>query len=847
MYLGIDLGTSNSVIAGLADGAIKIFRPVDGGEVLPSVIYFDKRGHRLYGRRAYDQAMLSPDSVALGFKRLMGTSTPITIPAAGLSLSPEECSAEIIRQLLGQAATETGGATITGAIITIPAAFNQMQSEATMRAAHMAGLQNVELLQEPIAAAMTAMGGVSKKSGQFLIYDLGGGTFDLALAQSIQGEVTIIAHQGINMLGGRDFDRMLVNDVIRPWLTEKFDLPENFQRDPQYRRLIRVAHLAAEKAKIDLSTVAETKIFASDEELRITDASGIDIYLEAPVTRQKYEELIRESIGQTITVTRQLLEENNYTHENIDRIVFVGGPSRTPLVREIVAQELGIATDMKLDPLTAVASGAAWYAESREWNAEGKVAAKPVKASMDIAAETAANIHFDYPIRTGNDSIDVKVRINGATGEAEQMQVEGGDGWASDIVELSDGATIKVPVKQMSENDFIIKLFDKKDRHIDTLDHPFTVTRTVATTAAVHANQTIAVKALKELHGEVNYLFNLVEKGTPLPAEGKTTFKCARDLQSGETAHFGFELFQVEYPERIELNLCVGVFRISGSDLPANYALKAGDSVIFNWRMSESGLLQATVSLPGHNGGKGVELHTPRFYSPQAGQVSFDADHGVKFADALLKQAEEECGDLAAALGPDGGKELELLRVRVREQRDTLDNAGSEADTIRKVCEEVRFIRQDLARQGKKHRGAMLQRQLGKLVLVFNRMGRSQADDHEKARFENHISKAQKIIDDGEPVTFDDADRHIVEMRDIFFASAWRDPNYVTMWFKRLRTEPYLFPDQEDFKLQVSKGEELLGKGDKAALRAVVSRLLESRVALAANDATAELATIVKA
>src|SRR5271154_5297498 len=108
MYLGIDLGTSNSAIAGIDGGKVRVFRPADGGEVLPSVIYVDKRGHRLYGRRAHDQGLLAPDNVAAGFKRLMGTSTTIEIKGGGVTLTPEECSAEIIRQLLGQAFTETG-------------------------------------------------------------------------------------------------------------------------------------------------------------------------------------------------------------------------------------------------------------------------------------------------------------------------------------------------------------------------------------------------------------------------------------------------------------------------------------------------------------------------------------------------------------------------------------------------------------------------------------------------------------------------------------------------------------------------------------------------------------------
>jgi molecular chaperone DnaK len=222
MYLGMDLGTTNSAVAGIVDGRTRLFKTADGADVLPSVIYVDKRGHRLYGKRAYEQIALSPDNVARGFKRLMGTSTTIEFKASGTTATPEECSAEILRQLVGQAVVESGTSEIVGTVITIPAAFNQMQSEATIRAARAAGLEGVGLLQEPIAAAMAAMAGAKNRSGQFLVYDLGGGTFDLALVQSVSGTVSVIGHEGINMLGGQDFDRTIVNGVVRPWLLERF-------------------------------------------------------------------------------------------------------------------------------------------------------------------------------------------------------------------------------------------------------------------------------------------------------------------------------------------------------------------------------------------------------------------------------------------------------------------------------------------------------------------------------------------------------------------------------------------------------------------------------------------------
>lgn len=842
MYLGIDLGTSNSVIAGIKDGEARVFRPADGGEALPSVIYFDKRGHRLYGRRAHDQGLITPENVAAGFKRLMGTSTPIEIKGADLKLTPEECSAEIIRQLLGQAFTETGSEDVTGAVITIPAAFNQMQSEATLRAAKLAGLERVDLLQEPIAAAMAAMEG-AKRSGQFLIYDLGGGTFDVALAQAIKGEVNIVAHQGINMLGGRDFDRMIVNEIVRPWLAANFDLPENFQRDPQYRRVIRVAQLAAEKAKIDLSSVEETSIFASDDEVRMTDQSQAEIFLDVPITRTQFENLIREPVMQTIALIRTILDENNYKHEDIDRIVFIGGPSRIPLVRQMVSQELGIAADLKTDPMTAVAIGAAYYCESRQWDRANVSAPKPRQAATEVPAEP--NLLFQYTARTPDDKTVIRLDIKGAALAGRQLQIKSKD-WDSGLLPLTDGLTIAVPLKETGDHVFEAHVLDEKGKLLPQHDQKLTITRLVAATGNIPAAQTIAVKALDHPYAQENILLPIVQKGDILPAEGVAKFKSGRTLKARESGHLNFELFQVEYPERIDLNLCVGLFRVGGEDLPGGYVIKEGDPIVFNWRMSDSGILQATVKLDdGLNGP--LELKAPRFYAPQAGQISFDEEQGAKFAGSILKQGEEEWGDLAAALGPEGGPEVQLLRVRLSEQRETLEEAGQDPETIRRVAEEARFIRQDIARVGKKNQGAMLQRRLGKMTAVFNRVARAHAEKVEAARFDNHAFKVQQIIDNGSPEAFDDAGLHLAEMRDLFFSVAWRDPDYVYTWYKRLLAEPYLFPDKEELKDMIKEGEELRAKDDREKLRDLVNRMLHARIALGASDIAGELASIVKA
>src|SRR5688500_16964987 len=167
-----------------------------------------------------------------------------------------------------------------------------MQCEATLRAAHAASLERVGLLQEPVAAAMAAMMKSKNKSGQFLVYDLGGGTFDLALVQALNGEISILDHEGINMLGGRAFDKAIVNAIVRPWLLANLDRPADLQKHPRYQRVIRIAQLAAEKAKITISTKDSEIIHAPDDEVRVQDESGVDIYLEVELRRRDFEALV---------------------------------------------------------------------------------------------------------------------------------------------------------------------------------------------------------------------------------------------------------------------------------------------------------------------------------------------------------------------------------------------------------------------------------------------------------------------------------------------------------------------------------------------------------------------------
>ncbi|MFA6279518.1 MAG: Hsp70 family protein [Bdellovibrionales bacterium] len=841
MYLGLDLGTSNSVIAGASEGAAQIFRPADGGDALPSVIYIDKRGHRLYGRRAYDQAMLAPENVAAGYKRLMGTATPITV--AGQTLTPEECTAEIIRQLIGQASTDLGEDTFDGVVIAVPASFNQMQSEATLRAAKMAGLEQVDLIQEPVAAAMASMV-EAKRSGKFLVYDLGGGTFDVALVEATQGQVKILAQQGVNMLGGRDFDRMIVHEIVRPWLLANFDLPDNFLRDPAYRRLAQIAQLAAERAKIDLSLLEEASIFASDDEVRLLDQSECEIFLDAPITRAQFEEILHKPVQHTLDLIVTLLAENEVEANQIDRIVFVGGPSRIPYIRRQVTETLGIVADLKTDPMTAVAEGAAYYCESRSFPAAQDALSwensTPKETEAHAVMEEAPDLSFDYEARTPDDKAAITVHSAQDKG-ARRIRLMT-EGWDSGMIPLSAGLTIEAPLQKVGENVFDVHVMDESGAQFEDHAERLKITRLVASPAAVPAAHSIAVKVRQSAEAEENNFLMLVNKGDPLPASGQLSLKSGAMLRARGAGVLGFEVFQVEYPERVELNLCVGALRIEGADLPSGTVIRLGDPILFDWQMNSGGVLRASVSLPASE----LVLPAKQFYAPQAAEISYDSEEGYAFTKALLTRALEDWGDLAAAVGPVTGPELALLKTRLDEQAEILEESKEDGETVRRISEEARFIRQESARLEIKYQGPVFQRRLGKLVAAYNRISRARAQEAENKAFDALAQRAQQELDERQEGPYGATQTALSQMKRLFFAIAWRNPAYVKAWFNRLKGEAWLYADKEAFAGMVKEGLSLIEKGEDEALRAVVEKMLEERLSLGTGDMAGDLATIMQ-
>lgn len=842
MDLGIDLGTTNSAVAGYSASGLRVFKTAEGSDVLPSAIYIHRSGRRFYGKKAYDHAVISPENTAQGFKRLMGTSTPFDFADSGQSLTPEECSAEILRQLLAQAYLESGEQQVRGAIITIPAAFNQMQCEATLRAAHAAGLEKVGLLQEPVAAAMAAMMKIEKKSGQFLVYDLGGGTFDLALVQSLNSEISILDHEGINMLGGRDFDKAIVNAIVRPWLLENFDLPADLQKNPRYRRVIRIAQLAAEKAKIDISTKKSEFIHAPDDEVRVQDESGADIYLDVELTRKELEKLVGERIHETVELARKLLKKNGYSHEDIDRVVFVGGPTKMPLVREQVPQQLGIAGDSSIDPMTAVALGAAIFAESRDWSAAASTR-KPSRGS--VTTRGPLEVKYEYQERTTGDSAVLRAWVKqGAAGH--DLQVDSHSGWTSGRSRLTNGLEITLPLRTVGEHRFRVTVFDPQGRPVPSASAELTVVRTYASASGIPATHDLAIKALKSDLSEENELIIFLHKGTPLPTEcPPLKVRAARSLQPGEPKHIDIELFELENSEvrQPEAAYQVGVFRIQGSDLPLGRGLRKGDEINFHWQLDDGGILTASAELPT------LELHFPerRFYVPQT-ERDFQGEKGARLAASALEEAEYNLERAEVIVGNGAGSELERLRTRLARQREELDQA-LDADSYRSVSEEARRVRNEIAvlLDKPEHRGAALGRELTELKSSFNYQAREIADADQVKRFDELAGRAAQEIVRGRP-GLDTAKHQLAEMRAVIQRVLWSDPAFIADVFNTLAEDSYRVIDPVLHERLVDTGRKALLRGDVDGVRDIVFEMISNRISPPpVGSGAAALATIMRA
>lgn len=823
-YIGIDLGTTNSAICSYDGTHTRIWKSPEQNDVTPSAIYVDRRGNRYYGSKAYSQAPYNPTNSATLFKRFMGTSTKINLEAAHLSLTPEECSAEILKVLYGYLPEEIRNDPETATVITVPAAFNQMKKDATMQAARMAGIGKVALMQEPVAAVMSVMRGAHSE-GIFLIYDLGGGTFDVSIAENIKGKVNLLAHGGIEMCGGRDMDRMIFNQVVIPWLLDNFSLPEDFIVNRKYKTFCRVAQWAAEQAKIELSANGSSIIALSESEARTSDEDGNELYLDIDLSREMMDGLIGDLVEDTVKATRETLEKAGLSANDLERIVFVGGPTNYKPLRDRVCEELALPADIDVNPMTAVAEGASIFAESIDWST-----ANHSRKAANAVARTNVDIAFKYTARVSGDSARVMCMTEHQYDGYTLIITSRDSGWSSGSIPLRNQAQTTLPLIKNGENTFDVKVLDNYGREVPIGVQRIIITKTLATIGAIPASHSIGVEMLDRLGGIPVYTI-LIHEGDSLPKRDTVTFRAGQTLKAGSNSTINIKLWEGNIESPITDNRFIGVLKIAGTDFSSG-VIPTGADIECEYEMSDSGTITLDVSVPCI----GASFTNRNFYSRQEGQIDLNdvddiAEHGQQVLDRI-ERMEERLDD----------PQLEEAR-RKAENAATIDQKPlHDPEDVQKVNNDLLDAKKIMNQVRIKNLKTIRQMDLDSCRRFFDEVVRQYAKDNEAQSFDNLVRSAQRSIDRND-ADFDNILENLKTKNTIILL---RQDWFVVDWYKRATASGANYLDVNRFHDLKRLGDQAMANDDMDKLRQVLFELLSIKIDPDHSDSMFDVANIIR-
>ena len=804
-YVGIDLGTTNSAICSFDGKNTRIWKSPEQNDVTPSAIYIDKRGNRYYGQKAYNQAAYNPANTATLFKRFIGTDAKLSFEDAGIEMSPEECSAEILRVLYGYLPEDIKGDPDSGTVITVPASFNLMKKEATMEAARLAGIGRVALMQEPVAAVMSILKG-SPEDGLFMVYDLGGGTFDVSVAENIGGNVSLLAHGGIEMCGGRDIDRMLFDLVVLPWMRKQFSLPKDMSSEKKYAKLTRVAQWAAERAKIGLSFSESATIAMSEDEIRCEDLNGDEIYLDIELTRNQVDLLMNDLIGDTIRATKDTLAKAGLKAEDIRKIVFVGGPTNYKPLRDRVSASLGIPTNTDVNPMTAVAEGAAVFAESIDWESESHNR----KAGTD-SKQLEQGITLKYISRTPSESGKVIV-LTDTDSEGFFVQFESTDtGWVSGKMPLVNKMSADLPLVSMGDNHFVAVVTDSSG-NVCGEPQRMLITKTMASVGAIPASKSIGMEVMTKIGGESELVF-LIEEGDSLPHKGVITVRAGKTIRSGSAEALNIKLWEGDLKHSVEDNRFIGVLKIKGKDIDAGM-IPEGAEIECEYEITDSGQINLEASIPviaatfrGHN-----------LYSWQEGAGTPDKNEIAKAGRSILVSI---MGILKHIAEPD----LYAAKIKAASAANADLLADDDIEQIQKAAEDLNEARRVAGKYRKENRRLTQTSRLENYRRHYKAEIRDKAYEEERTEIENYFKLARESIErDGSML-----EDILSDIWSMFGDIMWRQDSHVISIFRDYCSSESSYTDVEKYRELKEKGNAAIESGDIDELRYILNQMYRIR------------------
>lgn len=616
---GIDLGTTNSAISRMENGKPTIKKTDTLKDTMPSCVEINKKKAIQVGDSAYNTLKRSKlramrnwnkekDNAFIEFKRTMGTDEAYPSTNLDKDLSSEELSSEILKTLKSFVKDES----VNSIVITVPAAFLNNQKEATRQAAKLAGFDHIELLQEPVAAAMAYGIESDRKDGFWLVFDFGGGTFDAALLKVEDGIMQVIDTEGNNYLGGKDLDFAIVDEIILPYLKEN-NVIDSILADDNKKQILRNAmKFYGEEAKIKLSFNDTHNILSDIGDIPGEDDEGEEFELDITVTQEDITRALAPVFQKAIDVSQKLLKRKNLKGSDLDSLILVGGPTFSPVLRGMLEKQI-CKPDTSADPMTVVSTGAALYASTVDVSEEVREKGRDVtKIQLEVTHESSTVETEEW--------VSIKMLADKTEGEIpEKVFAEftrSDKAWSSGKTEINTtGDVVEAQLLEGKTNAFDITLYDDKGNILECQPNSFNIIQgSVIGSATLPYNIGIEIK--NKTTGKIAFSgIKGLEKNQSIPAIGtRNGLKTQKQIRPGMDADFfNISVFEGEHESegtRAIHNHHVSTIKIDGSMLPA--LLPQNSDVDLTVKIDKSEKITVTAFFPYLDYSTDIEIESSR-------------------------------------------------------------------------------------------------------------------------------------------------------------------------------------------------------------------------------------------
>ena len=803
--VGIDLGTTNSTIAVMDGIDAKVIPNKVGSTVTPSAVWIDQRGHLRIGEEAKLRALGSDEANAVAeFKLLMGSGEVgrKQFSRSGKSMLPEELSAEVLKALKIDFQTNTGE-DLPAAVITVPAGFENPQTNATQKAAKLAGFVSSPLLLEPVAAAL-AYGFQSESDNVYwFVYDFGGGTFDAAVMRIRDGLIQVVNHNGNNHLGGKLIDWGIVTKKLVPILKAEYNLPDFKKGNRRWNLPFGMLKYYAEKAKIEVCrTKAASEIWVEDLG---TDAEGKKISITYELTPQDVEETSRPHMERSLEICRKTLEECGLSGFDMDRVLMVGGTTLSPWVRETVQEELGGKVEFGLDPVTVVARGAAIFAGTQKRPATSRPQATMGAWIVDVEHQPIGNV--PDPDIGGRIIPPEGQQVEGCTVEFADIKTQ----WRSGRATLgADGVFMtQLFAGKQCRHEYEIEFCDASGSRIPTT--PSRVSYTIGVIPEPHPPAAMSIGVGLASQGVAFY----VKKGTPLPARKSIDHYTTVPLRAGHAEdELRIPLLEGEHSRAIR-NHRIGVMVIRGTDVRRDLPL--GSQLDITLIMDTSQLIKAQAYIGSLDQDFQIEL------DPRAGHSTLEEIRTDREAQRIrLSEIQEK------AVHTDAVKaEVALARIQSQQLEGQIDElvdaAESDHEALLELDRRLRELAAAIDEAEDSVEWPVLLEQAKESRRDAERVVEEFGESTDRPPLASLREELERAIDIGDP---DLLRRSQSDLDALYFRVLDRRPDYHVGRFEWLLDRLGSMRDPAQAEQIIAQGRRAREQGDLAAMKAANRQLI---------------------